>query len=116
MITAQEALGLEHAQLTDEERREVHTVCAHIERNIQEKMTFGGPPALDVPYTALTPNAVKALCVELSRYGWNASVNLMSLPPSLRGAEPTPHHWTILLSPTIDEYKAVFTLSSSLLQ
>lgn len=116
MIAAAEALRLERARLSNEERGQLAELLAEVDRHIRETMTFAGPAPLDIPVARASPTVMKAVCVDLTRRGWSATGQLMSLPPRFRGGSPEPHHWMLLLAPLVEAYPAIDSPPAALLQ
>ena len=104
MITAAEALRLDRARLTEKERGQLVDVLTRIDAHIRETMKFTGPAPLDVPVHHASSAVVKAICVEMTKHGWTVSGQLFSLPPTIRDAPATPHHWTLAFDPSPGAY------------
>ena len=62
IITGSEALQLQSARLTEEERDQVLRAIPKIDEHIRENMTFSGVPAWQCPASWLTQISCKALC------------------------------------------------------
>ena len=122
MITATEALHLEHVRLTPKELTEVAEVLAEIDQHIREHMKFGGF-AGDTALNFLVPGVTvlggitalkshvssdavaKAVCLKMSHgTGWSVSANLYSVPSRFRQGVADPHHWTFQIIPMTEAY------------
>lgn len=117
MITAEDALKLDRAQITSDEARNIVEVLEELEQHIRETMTFSGlkPVHFLVPgvsalgvkalHTRILSDVVaKAVILQLTKGKWLASCNLMSTPSRFQGGEPDPHHWTFSIVPMVEAY------------
>lgn len=105
MISATEALQLNHASISTQDREDVQAIVAKLDEHIRKHMTFGGPTPLEVPYKHLSRTASQIFCFVMKRLKWTVSLNLMAEQPRFQGGTPVPHHWVIQLVPMVEVYE-----------